>query len=438
MQETDQPTRRSLRRTFKDVTAITAGAALASTAGCFDLWGLGGGGGRGGMVPGGSAPTMQTITREDAHVVVEDAATLVDQLSYEDGRIIWIPSDAAIDMTGRDATIRNTTVASGRNEGRRGALIYTTDIGSGSTVFWGGDHGSGLFDMQENSRLSGVELRGPTYDYYDSPAVPGFIPFAPQSSRSGREDWRSERHARGVTMLADTAQIDNCEIWGWATHAVVVGNKSTTPSPSVLYSHFHNNMMTSFGYGVDCRSGNPLVYRCYFDAHRHAICGSGLADSSYRIIECTFGPHTSSHVIDQHRVGENQSGSSDRSSRVWRNRAGGYMLVKNCQIQATHGLELPEEDDHGGGRPQTHCTIRGVPEQAFILEGCQLAHDGPPDNSDYAYASAINQRGIPGSVSTGEHGYSNIHFSGNSYNTRFDISAYHQPEDSPYYSPERA
>ena len=116
------------RRFLRQATATATGIALASSAGCLDLFGLGGGGATG----RGGGPTFQDIYREDADVVVESAAALETETNRGNGRIVWIPSDTQIDITGRNLTVRNATIASGRSDEESGALIATSDRGHGS------------------------------------------------------------------------------------------------------------------------------------------------------------------------------------------------------------------------------------------------------------------------------------------------------------------
>lgn len=432
--------RRCGRRSFLKALGAGAGATVA-LAGCIAPPPSVTDGGGVGAVPGGAIPHQQAVSREDADYVVEEASVLAEHIAATANggtpRVIWIPNDAKVDMTGRDGTLRNITVASGRTEGVSGGLIFSNSVGSDSVNYWGGSNGNGCLDIAENGRLTGVRLRGPTYDYYDSPAIPGWIHFAP-GGPSAREAWRSERHSRGITLLADSAQVDNCEIFGWSTQAIAVGNSATRPEPTISHCAIHNNCMTSFGYGVDVRRGNPIVYKCWFDGNRHHLNGHGNAHCGYRAIDCVFGPHATSHLIDMHQVGDNEDGSSDPNDPYWTHRAGGYMLVQGCQIQATHNIEVPGKN-HASGRPTSHAKIRGIPAQGFVFKDNLCAHGGPPNNDEYAYSSPINQTGIEGSgESPDENGYVNVFFSGNAYNVNFDLKAAHQPKDSPYYTPELA
>lgn len=159
---------------------------------------------------------------------------------------------------------------------------------------------------------------------------------APGATYAQRERWRSDWYARGVWIQADSAQVDNCEIWGFST-GIMIGSRDTPASPNILHSAIHNCMMTSAGYPIDVKRGLPTIYQCYFDAYRHALNGYGTADSGYLAIGCTFGSHASSHPIDMHGIHSNEpdGGSSNPDDLRYRWRAGGTMLVRNCTVLPT-------------------------------------------------------------------------------------------------------
>lgn len=60
--------------------------------------------------------------RDDADTGVESAGALVDDINQGDDHIIWIPNGVTIDLSGRNLTLRNTTIASGRSDKSAGAL----------------------------------------------------------------------------------------------------------------------------------------------------------------------------------------------------------------------------------------------------------------------------------------------------------------------------
>jgi hypothetical protein len=364
----------------------------------------------GGTTPGGEIPTYQDVYREDADVIVADAGTLEQELAAGNGQIVWVDSDTHIDMTGQNATLDNTVLASGRSEGDSGALITTDDRGMDSLT-----RDPALFEVGEGARITGVELRGPHYDFTDSDVIPGYIPMAPGGSYDVRQQWRDDWYARAISVRGENSQVDNCEIWGWSA-GIAVGSQSTEVSPDIMYNAIHNCMMTSAGYPIDVRHGTPVIYRCWFDAYRHAVNGSGLSDAGYYVLECTFGPHASSFPIDMHRVDENQSGSSDSGALDYRSRAGGTMVVQDSQVMPTNIVDDSYHNEGSGyvnhrpGGETPHVHVRGIPADGFWFEGNVCAHPDPQ--------TALNQT-IPDGYSGDENGWYDIYENGNEWGVDF-------------------
>ena len=371
-------------------------------------------GGRGGAtVPGGQIPARQEFGPGDARSVATTPGELRSQISASDGRVIWIPNDAEIDMTGQDLTLENVIVASGRADGTLGGAIRTEDEGSSSTTWDGGSNHRGLIELQDNARLSGVRILGPHHSEVDHPAFGGYIPFMEGPTKSARDAKRSAKYARGISVTGDQVTIDNCEIAYFSVQAIAIGTTADTPENTVIsYTHTHNCAMESLGYGLDVRHGDPLVYRCFMDKHRHAVNGSGMADSNYKVIETTFGPWTAGHVTDQHAVKDNVSGSSSRSARDYRHRAGGRMLVRGCRFMTSRTPDLPFL--RYSGNPTPHATIRAVPEDGFYFENNICSHD--------SISSAIEQRGVPGSYPRDENGFTRVYVSNNTWGASFDAT----------------
>lgn len=365
----------------------------------------------GGTVPEGDIPTTTTITEDEADVVATSPGELRSHVSASDGRAIWIPNDVEIDMTGQDLTLNNVIIASGRGEGTAGGAIRTEDEGSDSPAWDGGSNHRGLIECQDNSSLLGVRILGPHHSEQDHPALPGYIPFQDGPSKSARDAKRAQKYARGISVTGDNVTISNSEIAYFGYSAITVGHSASTPvETEISFTHTHNCCMDALGYGVDVKHGDPLIYRCYMDAHRHAVNGSGRADSSYRVIETDFGPWFIGHITDQHGVKENESGSSSRSANDYRHRAGGRMLVRGCRFMTPRIVDLPFISKYAGNQTP-HATVRAVPDDGFYFENNTCSHDG--------ISSGIEQRGVPGSYSTDEHGFTRVYVSGNTWGASF-------------------
>lgn len=361
----------------------------------------------GAAAPGGDIPHRQELSPDDADVEVTSASELVSEASAADGRVIWIPTDATIDLTGQDLTLENVVVASGRGEGETGGVITTSDQGANSPV-WDGGSERGLIYMGDNSRLTGVAVLGPHHSEVDHPRLAGYFPM-PDGGRTARDSWREQRYARGVSMHGHNTSVDNCEVGYFSVQCIAVGSTSGDPPENVVIAHsyLHNALMTSLGYPVDVRTGHPRIHRCYFDGYRHAVNGSGYATAGYFVTECTFGPWMTSFAVDMHGVFENVSGSSDSNAHDYRHRAGGTMVVDSCRFMGHRIPDLPFITERPGSE-STHATIRAVPADGFYFLNNVCSH-GSPDG-------AVAQRNVPGSYSTDENGYYNIHVEGNQWN----------------------
>lgn len=400
------------RRRF--ITAV--GAGTFALAGCFYPVptgpGPGSGPGLNGHVPGGGIPSLQEYTQNDATHVARTTQEIQEHAQYTDGRIVWLPNDS-YDATGTSFTLEGITLASGRSPDSAGAVIYTTDEGADSHTWSAGD-GHGLITVGTNATLSGVELQGPAVDNYDHHVLGGYFPFAPQDRRSARDQWRKARYSRGVTITGDNATVSNCDIRGFSVQAISVGDSNNSPqNVTIAYNSLTQSLMTSLGYAVDVRHGDPTIYRCYMDATRHSLVTSGMADANYHVLESTFGPWTLSHPIDSHRVGENTSGSSDPSATDYRYRAGGTLVVKDSLIIANRVPDLPFINFQRGNTVP-HVRIRGVPLDGFYLEGCRLSHGSLDDAIDQS------QDGIPGRVQTDQNGFANINVGQNEWGVAFE------------------
>lgn len=403
--------------------ATVTSALAAGSAGCFYYYPTGGsgggsGGGQGsqlsGRVPGGGVPSLQEYTQSDAAHSARSVEELKRHASATDGRIVWLPNES-YDFTGQDLHLTgNITLASSRSPDSPGAVLHTSDEGASSPA-WSGGSGTGLISIPgDNVTLSGVELRGPHTNEEDHHALAGYFPFAPGSSRSARDRWRRQRYARGVTITGDNVTISNCDIHGFGVQGISVGNSERAPqNVTIAYCSLTNFLMTSYGYCVDVRHGDVQLYRTYMDAARHHIVTSGMGDANYNALECTFGPWCTSHPIDSHRVGENQSGSSDPSARDYTYRAGGRLVVKGSLVLANRVPDLGFIN-FSRGSTVPHVRVRGVPGDGFYFEGNKCSHAGIEAGIEQS------QDGIPGRLETDEYGFANMYISGNEWDVNFD------------------
>lgn len=304
------------------------------------------------------------IDLRDADVMVEDRDSLIDALD-SNVDVIGIEGDARIDLSGRDYTLSNQTIISDRGiNGSSGALLYTTDHGDNSPAWDGGSNGRGLFRIEGDSRISGIRLRGPYYDYYDNPKYPGYIPLDDEETYEEREAKRKTRYARGMHIRSDNVEIDNCELYGWPVQAICIGTASDAVSPHIHHIYGHDCMMDGAGYIVDVIRGHPTIEMSYFNATRHSIAGFGFSDCGYTLENSVFGPSTISHAVDMHALAE---GGYDNDLT-----AGGRVEVRKCTFAFTHNID---------GQNAQAIVFRGYPEDQYITDLNWFFHDMDGDGT---------------------------------------------------------
>lgn len=408
---------RPSRRTFLKGLGATAG--VVSLSGCIlpppDVINGGGAPSLGGVPASGGVGTgfayqQPAITGQDAHVVARTPNGLmsaIEQASTDRHVIIWIPPDAVINMTGQPTTtLRNVTLASSRHTNHIGGLIYTDTYGEGTSQYDGG----GIFDMQENSRVTGLRIRGPFSNVYNHPEYPGYLPKPNYGSRSRRYEYYDAHAARGLTVSHGSVQVDNCELFGWSRMAVYVncprsyGVDQEQSYPQFNNDAFHNNLMDSSGYGIEVIRGHAVIQRCYLNANRHSIAGFGHPDSGFTISECFQDRIIGSFPIDQHYMGENNGSGSSPSDYKYRYRGGGLMQVLNSSFACRNVFE--DSVVYSGAR-QPALALQGVPLQKSVVKGNLFRHDSPE--------TAFSQGHTPGGHEKGPLGFVRWEVSGNQF-----------------------
>ena len=348
---------------------------------------------------GGGIPYQRKLTERDADRTVRTKAQFLEAVSGTTPRIVWVPHDVAIDLSGESFRATNKVIASDRGQnGSSGGLLYSTTKGINSASMNGGIKG-GLMHLSGTSRLTGIRYRGPTHNYWSNPLHPGYLPYPPGDAAERRAFYNAN-HARGVKVHSDRVEIDNCEIWGWASAAIHIGSGSTAYDPEIHHNHIHDNMMTSAGYGVDIVKGRPWVHHNYFNAHRHAVDGFGFRECSFVVEDNVFGPSCSSHQVDMHGLHNNFSSArtnGTRSSEWWHGQAGGNMIVRRNTFMLTHVIPDATFDR---GRPTWAVSIRGEPwprnGSGIVIEKNRFAHNGPQSRNygqrSFPNPAAYNQQ----------------------------------------------
>lgn len=370
---------------------------------------------------GGGELYDHDVTESDADVVVTSKSGFTSNCG-DAGKVVWIPGDESINLSGWSGTVR-ATIASDRGiNGSNGALLYTTDKGESSHA-WDGGHGRGVLHFRGSGRMTGLRYRGPYHDYYDDDRYPGYIPLDSGSS-SERRRKRAQRYARGMKTYSSNVEIDNCEIYGWPNSAIQMGSAgSYGGDPHIHHIYGHDCMMVGFGYVVDVLRGNPTIEKSYFNAARHAVDGFGHEDCGYVLRDCVFGPSTYSHAVDMHCLSENgYSSNTSKSSKTWRGRAGGRMEIKNNTFCFRKDIT---------GSNQEAVVIRGVPKDECVIENNRFMHPPQPSrNPGSSQGDAWRQSNLSSfNVSPDSRGYVNFSYKNNQFDSETTpwVDAYGAP-----------
>lgn len=240
---------------------------------------------------GGGIEYDNDVTRFDATMdVVYDRSDLKDRLANAgSGDVIWVNNDATIDLTGEKGLNlpSGATLASGRGiDGQRGALLYVDD----------GMDGDELFECAYESdiRFTGLQFRGP-HPYYFCPD--GGEPYDEYVAEMATCIWNYSNDG------GYTAEIDNCQLWGWSQRAIAAGANSYENSIHVHHCSIHHNAIEHLGYGINLNNGpNHLIEYNYFEMNRHHITGFGQLTNGYeaRYNYVGDGQECIDHPFDMH------------------------------------------------------------------------------------------------------------------------------------------
>lgn len=315
---------------------------------------------------GGGGSYDDSIERSDANYVVGTKTELLDALgAATSGDVVYVEDDVKIDLseTSNIGVRAGVTLASGRGQnGSMGGMLYTNVYPNNLFKVYG-----------DNVRFTGLRIRGARWDYF----------------KTGNYDYYG---SRGVWLLGDDCEIDNCQLYGWSHAAVTIGARSYTNSAHIHHSSIHHNRMEGLGYGVDIVNGHSLIEHCYFDHNRHSIDGFGYATNGYEARYNLVGLNPGSHAFDMHCLQENGGGG---------NRAGGTIKIHHNTFEFT-------EDYHG--RPQEAIAIRGVPKDGAYFEKNWFAHPERPDGTSVSdHGQAYRQENLD------TDGWKNIWSAGNRF-----------------------
>lgn len=237
-----------------------------------------------------SLAEMQTF--ETGTVTATDASTLLRALeTAAPGSVVFVPSDARIDLTGhqRIPIPAGVTLASGRHvHASTGALLYSNDPGTT------------LFVAQENANVVGLDLMGP------DPSARSY-----QLERlileGGNDLYYAVPASIGIYTESSNVRIENCELWGWSNAAIALGPGAH--QARVRHCFLHHNQRLRLGYGIHLDRADALLEANLFDWYRHCVAGSGRPGTSYEARYNYALPNASGHAFDMHGGADRNDGT---------------------------------------------------------------------------------------------------------------------------------
>lgn len=184
------------------------------------------------------------------------------------GEVVFIPGEAEIDFSGKQALEipDEVTIASDRgHQGSKGALLYSDELDTDHMLHAKGDY----------VRITGLRIRGP---------------FA--------ETWRVPIGSDGLGISGFGVEIDNCELSAFSHAAITV--QSEASRAYIHHNYIHHNHRQGLGYGTSSSGADILYEANIYDHNRHHIASGGTPGSAYEARYNLCLPNASSHLFDMH------------------------------------------------------------------------------------------------------------------------------------------
>jgi hypothetical protein len=209
---------------------------------------------------GGGDDYPEAVRTRQATVTARTAAELTSALdSATPGDVVFVAGEADIDVSTAELRVPNgVTLASNRGvDAAPGGLLYTT------TATWP------MLTVGDDARVTGLRLGGPhnTFVAYDS-----------------------DRVGLGLDVVGAGVEIDNCELFGFASAAVRCGADTR-----VRHSHIHHIPMELVGTAVRCTDGHPQIRYNYVNYTRDGVAATG--NGGYTVADNRFGAGVLGHAL---------------------------------------------------------------------------------------------------------------------------------------------
>ena len=151
----------------------------------------------------------------------------------------------------------------------------------------------------------------------------------------GHEYYYKFPTSSGIAAAHPGLEVDNCELGGWSSAAVNLGDGE---GHHVHHNFIHHNPYNGLGYGVCHHTASSLIEYNLFNSNRHSIAGSGSPPSGYEARHNVEIKHSVSHCFDMHGGRDRKDGTTI---------AGTWMKVHHNTFRC----------------PKTAVVIRGTPEE---------------------------------------------------------------------------
>jgi hypothetical protein len=219
-----------------------------------------------GTAIGGGASYPNDITAGGATTTVSTARELQAALDGATaGDTVFVAGDADIDVGTREVHVpEGVTLASDRGiDAAPGGLVETTE------ATWP------MVTVHDDARVTGLRLGGPeeTFVEYDSDGV-----------------------GLGVAVVGSGVEIDNCELFGFASAAIRCGADT-----AVHHSYLHHIPMDRVGSAIRCTDGQPHIEYNYVNYTRNGVTATGKG--GYTVAYNRFGSEVLDHALACDRPG---------------------------------------------------------------------------------------------------------------------------------------
>lgn len=196
--------------------------------------------------------------------------------------IISIADTAKIDLTNKPPIIliEGTTLYGGDSRNKKGALLFTTNLG----------HSPAIQCKGNNIKIIGLRLKGPdTMRRVEQ-----------MYSLIAKNEYYSLPYSHGIRCIGfDNLLVENCELWGWSYSAI---DLERSKGNVIRNNYIHHNQRLGLGYGVAVHDAYALIENNFFNWNRHSIAGSGLKNTGYEVRNNVFGEKSLNYVIDMHGI----------------------------------------------------------------------------------------------------------------------------------------